>query len=338
MTKLIYYIKLLRPLNLLIIAATMYVVKFFVFQIWIDQEIEKQMKFSQKKFYDLIDHSLTFEIDFLLLVVSTVLLAAAGNIINDYFDIKADRVNRPDKIIIGKYIKRRWAIFSHWAFSTLGVIIAMYLGWKHQSYALVFIPIFSSFALWIYSVSYKRKLLIGNILIALLTALVVVLPSIFILHILPGKGSELWLEVGYKINISPAIFLSVLLAVFAFISNFTREIVKDYHDVDGDKKMACETIPIVTGDKFTRFIIGVLIFIQLLFFLLLIVVGSSKFDSSNFERAAYGFSIGLLITLLYTTAFIMNIASGERKNYNRISFVLKIIMLLGVLFPLIVLF
>ena len=110
---------------------------------------------------------------FWFIVISSVLIAAAGYIINDYFDLNIDRVNKPDKLVVEKIIKRRWAIMWHLILSLVGFVISTWVCFKlNEVYALgvAAINLICIMALWLYSTTYKRKLLVGNILISLLTA------------------------------------------------------------------------------------------------------------------------------------------------------------------------
>ena len=125
------------------------------------------------------------EIDFFLMVFSTILIGAAGNMINDYFDIKADRVNKPEQLIITKHIKKRVAILYHWLFNAIAFSIAIYLSLRNNSFWYVFIHLISINALWFYSLYFKRKIFIGNLIVALLTALVPILCGI---HFYVPKG------------------------------------------------------------------------------------------------------------------------------------------------------
>jgi 4-hydroxybenzoate polyprenyltransferase len=101
-----------------------------------------------------------------------VIIAAAGNMINDYFDIKADRINKPQKLIISKYMKKRWAIVLHWGLNIIAVLISIYLSVKYHSLLFVFVHILSMNLLWFYSIYFKKKLFVGNLVIAILTGMV----------------------------------------------------------------------------------------------------------------------------------------------------------------------
>src|ERR1700748_3592419 len=110
---------------------------------------------------------------FYLLSLSSVLIAAAGYIINDYFDLHIDRINKPDKVVVEKMIKRRWAIIWHWILSGLGILIGFYLSWKLRNIFIGPSNLVCVLLLWFYSTTFKKKLLIGNVLISFLTAWVI---------------------------------------------------------------------------------------------------------------------------------------------------------------------
>ncbi len=325
------FLRLIRASNVLMVALTMVIIKFLVFEQFILREVATTGLYDDSvKFSELFDLQANYNFNFFLLVLSTCFIAAAGNIINDYFDIKADRVNRPDKIVIGKYIKRRWAIVLHWGFNSAGVLIGFYLAWVYKSWWLALIPFFSVNMLWLYSTYLKRREFFGNFFVALLTALVIILSAHFMLLNLP-EADVFRAQFDYKIILNPSIFLSGLLAVFAFITNLTREIVKDLHDVRGDLKMNCRTIPIVHGERFTRILIGVLLFIQMMAVLMILVIGSSNFSTEN--SSIFPVIIILTLNLGYISAFIINIIAKDSATHYRISWILKVIMLAGILFP-----
>ena len=113
-----------------------------------------------------------------ILVLSTSLIAAAGYIINDYYDVKIDLINKPDRVVVGKSMKRRVAMFIHIAFSGIGVLLGALLDWK-----IVLVNLFSVGLLWLYSNQLKRMPLVGNLSVALLTAL-----SIYVVHFIFPSG------------------------------------------------------------------------------------------------------------------------------------------------------
>ncbi|MES2799563.1 MAG: geranylgeranylglycerol-phosphate geranylgeranyltransferase [Bacteroidota bacterium] len=225
-----YFLRLIRPINLLIIVLTMYGAILYLFN------------GSSVK---LIPYS---ELDFGLLVFSTVLIAAAGNIINDYFDVKADKVNKPDRLIITKHIKRRWAIFWHWTFNCIGFFIGIYLSIKYQSLSFVFVQLMSINLLWFYSMYFKRKMLIGNVIISFLSAMIPILVVIFY-HFSMTKSTD-------RLEDYTFIFI---MAGFAFVLNFAREIIKDIQDIEGDKLIQVRSLPMIVGINTSLVIAGVLL-------------------------------------------------------------------------------
>jgi 4-hydroxybenzoate polyprenyltransferase len=179
---------------------------------------------------------------FSLLVLSSVLIAAAGYIINDYFDLNIDRINKPEKIVVEKVIKRRWAIVWHWLLSFIGVILSFYVGWKTGALWIGFANTGCVGALWFYSTTFKKKLLSGNIIISLLTAWVIMVIG-FVTHYRIATDTTLY----GNIFASKLLRFTFLYAGFAFIICLVREVVKDIEDMAGDAKYGCRTMPVVWG-------------------------------------------------------------------------------------------
>ena len=179
-----------------------------------------------------------------LLVLASVFIAAAGYIINDYFDLNIDRVNKPNKIIIDKEIKRRWAIIWHLVLSFLGVLFTAFaVGLQH--WYLVLANLVCVVLLWLYSTSFKRQLLIGNLVISLLTAWTILV--FFFAFSTPSNAFNTADPVSIKF-----FRLSFLYSGFAFIISMIREAIKDMEDIKGDSRYGCKTLPIVTGMRTTK--------------------------------------------------------------------------------------
>lgn len=194
---------------------------------------------------------------FSVLLISTLCIAAAGYIINDYFDTKTDRINKPEKVVVGRVISRRMAIILHIALSGIGLLLAVFLCYRMHNLKLLLFQLLSIGGLWLYSAKLKKQMLSGNILIALLAALVPIMTGVFEF----ASGSLLSLEI---MNLSLEESGSSLLkagaalvlgyALFAFLSNLLRELVKDIEDMEGDLEDGCRTLPIVIGESQARFI------------------------------------------------------------------------------------
>ncbi len=308
----IHFIRLTRPLNMFIIALTMYGLGWF---------FDGLLK---------TDAAGIKSMDFFLLVFSTTLIAAAGNIINDYFDRKADRINKPEKLIIGKFVKRRIAILTHTLINLVAFLIAGYLSWKLETFGYVFIHLMSINMLWFYSMYFKRKFLIGNVMIAGLTAMVPILVGFYYDQSISSGALEVGnfndglTFISVKIMI---LVVSIALGGFAFIINLGREIIKDMEDIPGDEILKARTIPIVLGISSTRWIVTVILSFALILTTLLILmfptVGTLGFLSL--------FAAGILVIVAIITIFL----GDTKKHYKLANTWLKLAMIAGLLTPVI---
>jgi len=308
----VYFIKLIRPINLAIIALTMYGIQFYIVTV-----------FGR---YQKID---AHAIDFFLLVFSTILIAAGGNIINDYFDVKADRINKPEKLIITKHIKRRWAIVTHWSFNGVAFLIAIYLSIKYQTLWLVFIHLLSINILWFYSMLFKRKVMLGNILIALLTGLVPLLVVIYFKvsnwnnPVFSPFDPATWsTEIDYT--------LVYYLAFFAFVQNLAREILKDIQDMKGDELIYVRSLPMAIGIDKSFLVVKLLL---LVFPAFAILTGAFYLEELTSQSLT---SIGIillpyLIIILLNVMVIYLIKKTEGIKLSLYHNLVKLSMLIGVL-------
>jgi 4-hydroxybenzoate polyprenyltransferase len=229
-----------------------------------------------------------------LIVASTVMIAAAGYIINDYYDIKIDLINKPDRVVIGKTITRRYAIFFHTVISVTGVGMGLLINWKVGAVNFV-----SVFLLWLYSNNLKRLPLIGNLVVSLLAGL-----SIFLLSFL----YEQYLP------------LVMTYSLFAFFMTLIREIVKDMEDMKGDTTFGCRTLPIVWGIRKTKsFLYGtILVFSFLVLWL----------DYQQL-KISWIYFIPLLFVPM-SILFYRLLKADTKKEFYQLSQLCKIIMLLGI--------
>lgn len=253
---------------------------------------------------------------FILLVAATILIAAGGYTINDYFDRKIDRINKPGKVLVGTSIFPRHAMAWHLIFTIAGILtgtlVAIRIGQVHLS--LVFFIV--SGLLWFYSTTYKRELILGNIIVALLTALV---PFIILLFELPLLADEYGTNAR---SISKLLLLWVGgFSFFAFIINLIREIVKDAQDFEGDQAYGKNTIPVAWGTGTARIIAIILIAIMivLLYFSWYAWVRDTV-TIIYFTLAVAGPLVAVALLLL---------KSGNKGNYLIANRILKIVMVTG---------
>jgi 4-hydroxybenzoate polyprenyltransferase len=228
------FLTLIRFPNLLMIAFTQYTMRYAVI-----------LPLARS-------HSVEFQLsgfDFFCLVFSTMCTAAAGYAINDYFDVKTDKINRPGKVVVGRKISRRRTMMTHIAFCALGILLGGYVTWKTGIPGLVLVYIMVAGMLWLYSSIYKRQFLIGNIIVALFSAVV---PMMVLLDIPPIYRAEGQVLLNGGANLNFAVFWILGVAVFAFLTTLSREITKDAEDFEGDAAYGCRSLPVVLGDRCTK--------------------------------------------------------------------------------------
>lgn len=267
------------------------------------------------------------DLKFMLLVITTVLLAASGYIINDYFDVKIDRINRPDKVVVGPVFQRRKVLLFHVLFSFAGVFTGLFLAYiyRKETYALMFVVI--PILLWYYSTTLKKQVLIGNLTISLLTALV---PYFVVSLEFAALGRLHGQSILSSEACSMAWFWTTGFAFFAFISNLGREIIKDMEDVKGDKEAGCHTLPIEMGLEYTRTVVILLSLASVVALWVIFLVVPQLWVS----RIALLYFI-LLLTLPYLFLIWQVYKAKEPEHFHRASQLSKAIMLFGILFILV---
>jgi 4-hydroxybenzoate polyprenyltransferase len=270
---------------------------------------------------------------FVLLVLSTVLIAAAGNIINDYFDTRIDRINKPGEVIVGRTVKRRVAMTTHLVLSAVGLVLGAFVAWRSGQFKWVLIPAFAIGALWSYSTYYKRQLIIGNGLVATLTALVPLTVGLYEIPMLQRwfadppvivlpNGEQYLMEA----SVQELWYFTLIYTAFAFVSTLVRELQKDMADVRGDEAEGCRTVPIVWGMKWARGLtmahIGLLIIGSLAIRMYLL--------RDPFSYWYIG--IGVIGTLLLSAGFTYQ--AEQRSEHVRAGQLMKVAMVLAIGFAL----
>ncbi len=231
---------------------------------------------------------------FWMLSISTSFIAAAGYIINDYYDIKIDLINNPKKVVVGTNISRRVAIILHSFFNFWGIIIGTIL-----SFQIGFINLISAFLLWWYSNYLKRVPFVGNVMIGLLTGI-----SIALIGLL------------FPENLMPVMAFSFFAGAITII----REIVKDIEDQVGDKKFGCRTLPVVWGIRKTKLF---LYFLIILFLVAFFVFVNQEFRNNLLFMTTLILPLSLLLIILI-------IKADKKTDFHRISLYCKLMMLIGI--------
>ncbi|MEM7107318.1 MAG: geranylgeranylglycerol-phosphate geranylgeranyltransferase [Bacteroidota bacterium] len=270
-------IRMTRVWNLLIISLTQYLTAIFL------------VEAGQGVIHFVTDLKL------LLLSLSSMLVAAAGYIINDYYDVKIDLINKPKRVVVGRLVKRRVAMMWHIGLSGIGVLIGAYLSMYIGVFNLLSVGL-----LWLYSNQLKRTPFIGNFSVALLTGWAVYVVGFF-----------------YETHN----IMVLAFAGFAFSFTLIREVIKDIEDVKGDATFGCRTLPVVYGIRFTKILLYIF---SLLFFL---AMSSLAYTFAGDELAV--FCLGLIFPLGFISYMLRK--ADTVGQYAQLSNYCKIIMLIGIM-------
>ncbi|MFH6996328.1 geranylgeranylglycerol-phosphate geranylgeranyltransferase [Flavobacterium sp. FlaQc-57] len=253
-----------------------------------------------------------------LLVLSTVLLAAAGYVINNIYDVASDTINKPNNVVVGKGISETAAYNIYIGLNITGVAIGFLLSniILRPGFASLFILIAS--LLYFYATTLKQIMIVGNFVVALLLAISVLIIGVF--DLFPATDSENQAQM--------AALFSILLdyALFAFMINFIREIVKDIEDVNGDYNQGMNTLPIAIGiSRAAKIALGIAI-IPLI--LCTLYIKTYFVEYGLFIATFYAFAF-VLAPLLY---FIVKIfAAKTQKEFHHLSTILKLILFFGIM-------
>lgn len=283
------FLRLIRAQNLLIVVATQFLARASLVGLSPDGAGGPGLDGLRTEWTSLLTDPTIW-----LLSFSTVCIAAAGYIINDYFDVKIDLINKPERVIIGRYLKRRVALAAHQALNIVGCLIGLYLSkWVFLT------DVLSAGLLWFYSARFKRQPVVGNVVVALLTAL-----------------SLIVLAVYYRQNAQ----MLMIYALFSFGITLVREIIKDMQDVRGDARFGCRTLPIVWGLRRTKHLLYVLIGALIMSMFLI----ADALDNRHLEL------IFLLLLIPITWLTYRLVYADTRRDFGYLSTLCKLIMLVGV--------
>jgi 4-hydroxybenzoate polyprenyltransferase len=250
---------------------------------------------------------------------ASVLIAAAGYVINDYFDINIDHINKPGRQVVGKQVTRRWAILWHSLLSLIGVALGFYVGWKAGVWWIGPSNLMCALLLFVYSTTFKKRMLSGNVIIALLTAWTIALPGLASFYNLYYEGA---VTMALRARV---LRFTLLYASFAFIISLIREAVKDMEDIKGDAQNGCKTLPIVAGITAAK--TYVMVWLVVLIGALVLV---------QFYAAQLGWWLTVVYALLFIIIPLLYLIrvffrAKAVKEYSRSSAVAKLVMLTGIL-------
>jgi 4-hydroxybenzoate polyprenyltransferase len=253
------------------------------------------------------------------LVLASLFIAAGGYVINDYFDVWIDHVNKPDRVVVDNVISRRGVMLLHLLLSTTGLLFSLLVSYQTGIWSILLGNLAVVLLLWLYSTTFKKQLLIGNLIISCMTAWVLI-----VCYLLVGGrfiySGDLW-------SAETAGFLkkTMLYAGFAFSTTLIREVLKDMEDLTGDSKFGCKTMPIVWGLPVSKMFVAIWIFISAAMLLMLQLLA---------WNAGWRWSVLYAIIFLITPMLFLLVdvkKANTPSDFSRLSLRMKWIMLAGIL-------
>jgi 4-hydroxybenzoate polyprenyltransferase len=299
----ISFFKLIRYKNLLMVLGTMVLTKYALIHSFVAQSCLTSLEFS-------------------ILALSVVFITAGGYLINDIFDVDVDKINKPNKVFIGYSIalKNAWFFYFFFTFCglILGVFLSFYVGLAH--FSAIFIC--TSFSLFLYAYYFKKKLLIGNLLISFCVSLTIYIVYLFDFKYIPLSSFSIDEQTNSMLHFNVWLSISVYLLI-SFVSTLSREIIKDMEDLNGDYAKGMKTLPIVFGRKTAS---NLAFFFAFILFLGLFISVRYVYSMNLYNMYPFVF---ILLPLLY---FLYKLwISKTKKDYHFLSNLMKVIMLFGIL-------
>lgn len=305
------YLQLLRVGNLTFVAILLYVM-----EKWVATPLLQLEQFGELMPWWILT----------LLIVSVIGIAAGGYVINDYFDVKIDRINHPDNLVVTRIISRDAAMNLFYGLTAVGVIAGTVVAWWAHSWTLLFTYVVIPGLLWFYSASYKRMFLVGNLVVAFASAIVPLLVAIanadYLHHLYQNA-------LAYSPIVGELYVWTGGFAIFAFLLTWVREIVKDIEDIEGDREMECRTLPIVWGDKVAKMIATILlvaIATLIVYILFAVLPFSHEWKSLPTRYVVFGLIVPILCSI------VLLWAANNRTEYHRVQAIIKFAMFMGMLF------
>jgi 4-hydroxybenzoate polyprenyltransferase len=304
MTTLSAWIHIVRPVNLFIVALTQYSINIFLL---IPNFETYGILFSLDAFH------------FFLLVLSTTLVCAAGYLINDYFDIEADKINKPQKQFAGSHIAKKKIYISYLIINAIGLSIGAYVAHEAGNVKLVTIHCITIVLLYFYSYAYKRITLLGNIIVSILTVLSILIVGVFEPHLynLQREGDYYIAGLIWKYLIG--------ISIFAFLLTLVREIIKDAEDMEGDNHAYVKSVAIVWGLSAVRGICTAIFLVVLAG-----IVYITFFGVLKGEKLYIAYSVILMSGIIYCG--YKTLLAKTKQEFHTISTYIKILMFIGIIF------
>lgn len=251
-----------------------------------------------------------------LFILATLLIAAGGNVINDAYDVAADKINKPHRVLVSDFINKDGAINLGQTLLVAGTLLGLAMGLLNQMLTFSYVFPIAAFLLWVYNTNLKRRSLLGNLVVSFLAGLLIFNVAIFdVLKTFNIQNIEFQTQ---------AVWVIAVFGGFSFCITFAREIVKDIQDIPGDKLAGYRTLPIVSGPDLAK---------KLAILALGIVavgvgwLGYRSILGADFVSGSYLF-VAILLPIFYLMLKIWK--ANTPKQLHRMSQGLKILMILGI--------
>ena len=302
------FLKLIRFPNLIIVVLTQYLLQYLILI----------PAFEKGNLSPLLDH-----FHFFILVLSTLVIAAGGYIINDLEDYEIDLLNKPDKVIINKHISAYNAHLLYWGLTAFGFLISLYLAFYVDNFPLLLIYPSAVLLLYLYSKALKKSILWGNLIVSIFCAFVAGIV------IFAERENIFQLNLHHSEYGSTVLEIFIFYLLFAFFATMFREIVKDIEDVEGDKKLGCTTMPIAWGIPIAK---GVALFFAIIFLGILMDWIFSE-EKIEMDSGVIYLVVGIICPMLFAMFKLWK--AKTKKEFHFISQLSKYIMLSGILYLLV---
>lgn len=255
--------------------------------------------------------------EFILLIISTLCIAAGGYIINDIFDQETDSINKPNSVIVGKTISESQAYDLYVGLTITGVLIGFFLSNSigKPNFAVFFIFIAS--LLYFYATTLKQIILLGNIAVALVLASSVIIVGLF--DVFPVTTAE------NQKQMVPIFSLLMDYSLFAFMLNLAREIIKDIEDIEGDKYFKINTLAVQLGPPKTAKLLSLFCLVPIGLFLNYMY----RYFVLNDLQLISIYSLIFIVSPLCYCAIKLFFAKNK-TDFSSLSLLLKWIILFGI--------
>ncbi len=287
------YLKIIRPINLVIVFLTQIILYYFV----VFQKINSP--------------SLNLGLA-LLLSLCTCIIAACGYVINDYFDSDIDTVNKPHTTWIGRHISQKSALKYYWGLCIAGFLVSCFIAFESNNIHLIPIYPLAQSILFFYAKKWKLAGFIGNNIVALMASFVSIV-------IIVAERKALVLEENrYSLTLISA------FGIFAFFINLVRELIKDMEDIEGDRLKHSKSLPLTSGMDRTK----VMVYFNSIILLIIIAAFAYFLPQSSL---AILYMVLCIFTPICFMVFKLHKAE-IKADFTFISKTIKVIMLLGLIY------